>query len=279
MDDVREDNQQSVERSDKPFFWRVASGVTYAEMPLTQSIRPPLLTEWESERVAAFRNRERRSRWLAGRALAKVVVKERLGLSGIVEIREGADGEPLVYRDGFPMPEVWLGITVRHNRVACVLANRPVSLDVRKVIPAEVELVDRFVPRSEQRVLRKLLGSAHAARSAGWAIKEAAQRAVRMRDASNLAEVRIEQSLGVDVNGGPHLDVLALRVVDDVAVAIVGRFLLEERNTVRIVLDAQAREQATPRFQAALERTTARARRIAEARLRWQGGAALPEPI
>ena len=75
----------------------------YAEMPLNRAIRPPLLSPWESERVQAFRNRERRSRWLAGRSLAKVLVKERLGLGGIIEIREGADGEPLVYADGFPL--------------------------------------------------------------------------------------------------------------------------------------------------------------------------------
>jgi hypothetical protein len=63
----------------------------YAEMPLARSIRPPLLSEWESERVQQFKNRERRGSWLAGRALAKVLVKERLGMQGIVEIREGAD--------------------------------------------------------------------------------------------------------------------------------------------------------------------------------------------
>jgi hypothetical protein len=256
-----------------PFFWRVASGVTYAEMQLSRSIRPPLLSEWESERVQAFRNRERRSRWLAGRALAKVLVKERLELPGIIEIREGADGEPLVYRDGFPMPDVWLGISVRHGRVSCVLADRPVSLEVRRLKPSEAELVDGFVGRVEQRSLRRLLGSATAARSAAWAIKEAAQRAarVRSRDDVQLRDVRIDHSLGVQVGDGADLDVLALRYVDEVAVAIVGRFLLQERRTVRIVLDEPAHvQQETPRLQAAFERSVARARRITEARMRWQ---------
>lgn len=173
-----------------PFFWRVASGVMYAEMPLSRSIRPPLLSDWESDRVQAFRNRERRSPWLAGRALAKVLVKERLGLQGIVEIREGADGEPLVYQNGFPMPDVWLGISVRHGRVSCVLADRPVSLEVRNVKPAEAELVDGFSGRGEQRTLRRLLGSAHAAQSAAWAIKEAAQRAARIRAGRSSVDLR-----------------------------------------------------------------------------------------
>jgi len=259
-------------RAGQPFFWRVASGVLYAEMPLTRSIRPPLLSEWESERVTAFRNRERRTRWLAGRALAKVVVKDRLDLPGIVEIREGSDGEPLVYADGFPLPDVWLGISVRHDRIACVLADRPVSLEVRKVEPAEAELVEGFLARSEMRALRKLLGSVEAARSAGWAIKEAAQRATRMRGRSELRDVRIDAGLSVQVGEESMLDVLAVRVVDEIAVAIVGRFLLEERRTVRIVLDDAAREQATPRLHAALERSMARARRIADARSRFQGG-------
>ncbi len=245
----------------------------YAEMPLAKSIRPPLLSPWESDRVQAFRNRERRSRWLAGRALAKVLVKERLGLGGIVEIREGADGEPLVYADGFPMPQVWLGISVRHGRVSCVLADRPVSLDVRQVGSAEAELVDGFVGRGEQRALRRLLGTGTAARSAAWAIKEAAQRAARVRSSTDieLRDVRIDSSLGVQVGDGADLDVLALRYVDDVAVAVVGRFLLEERRTVRVVLEEHPRrEHPTPKLQAAIERSVARARRIAEARMRWQ---------
>jgi phosphopantetheinyl transferase len=256
----------------KPFFWRVASGVMYAEMALTRSIRPPLLSEWESERVQQFRNRERRGRWLAGRSLAKVLVKERLGLPGIVEIREGADGEPLVYQDGFPLPNVWLGISVRHGKVSCVLADRPVSLEVRHAHAAEAEVIDGFIARGEQRALRRLLGSGTAARSAGWAIKEAAQRATRKRHHGSLElrQVRIDSSLGVQVGDDADLDVLALRYTDEIAVAIVGRFLLEERRTVRIVLDGPADEPQTPRFQAAIERSMARARRIADARLRWQ---------
>jgi phosphopantetheinyl transferase len=270
-DDARADARARREDG-TPFFWRVASGVMYAEMALTRSIRPPLLSEWESERVQQFRNRERRGRWLAGRSLAKVLVKERLGLPGIVEIREGADGEPLVYQDGFPLSNVWLGISVRHGKVSCVLADRPVSLEVRQARASESEVVDGFIGRGEQRALRRLLGSGMAARSAGWAIKEAAQRATRVRTRGELElrDVRIDSSLGVQVGDDADLDVLALRYTDDIAVAIVGRFLLEERRTVRIVLDGPAEEPSTPRLQAAIERSMARARRIADARHRWQ---------
>jgi hypothetical protein len=170
------------------------------------------------------------------------------------------------------MPKVWLGISVRHGRVCCVLADRPVSLDVRQVAPVEAELVDGFVGRGEQRSLRRLLGTGAGARSAAWAIKEAAQRAARVRSKQELElrDVRIDSSLGVQVGDGADLDVLALRYVDEVAVAVVGRFLLEERRTVRIVLDEVPREQQTPKLQAAIERSVARARRIAEARMRWQ---------
>lgn len=285
MDTARDDNTLDLETTareaaataaDGPFYWRVASGVLYAEMPLTRSIRPPLLTEWESERVQVFRNRERRTRWLAGRALAKALVKERLGMKGIVEIREGADGEPLVYEDGFPRPDVWLGISVRHGRVTCVLADRPVSLEVRRIEATEVDLVDRFLPRGEQRTLRRALGTPSAARSAGWAIKEAAQRATRTRDVRSLGDVSIDGDLRVQVGDEHQLQVLAVRVVDEVAVAIVGRFRLEERQNVRIVLDDAAREAATPRLQGAIERSMVRARRIADARMRWHG--AQPEP-
>lgn len=254
-----------------PFYWRVASGVLYAEMPLTKAIRPPLLTDWESERVQQFRNRDRRWRWMAGRALAKALVQERLNMRGVVEIREGVAGEPLVYENGFPRHDVWLGISVRHGRVACVLADRPVSLEVRVAGSVEAELVDRFVHRGEQRALRKALGSARAARSAAWAIKEAAQRAARVRGTTELQEVSIDANLNVDVADECRLQVLAIRWVDEVAVAVVGRSLLEEQQHVRIVLDEAAREEATPKLQAAIERSLVRARRIAEARMRWHG--------
>jgi len=288
VDDVRDDfsNDSNAARmahaaaasrreEGKPFFWRVASGVMYAEMALTRAIRPPLLSEWESERVQQFSNRERRARWLAGRALAKVLVKERLGLGGIVEIREGADGEPLVYENGFPLPDVWLGISVRHERVACVLADRPISLEVRKARESEGELVDGFTGRSEHRALRRLLGTPEAARSAAWAIKEAAQRASRTRltGGHELRDVHIDASLGVRIgDDGADLDVIGLRYIDEIAVAVVGRFLLEERRTVRIVMDEVPAAEApqTPRLQAAIERSVARARRITEARMRWQ---------
>src|SRR4051794_14536260 len=103
--------------SGRPFFWRIAEGVLYAEMPYSRAIRPPLLTEWESDRVREFRSSARRSRWLAARALAKALVRERLGLGGIVEIREGADGQPLVYRGGLLLADVWLGMSCQGDRV------------------------------------------------------------------------------------------------------------------------------------------------------------------
>lgn len=257
-----------------PFFWRVASGVTYAEMPFSKAIRPPLLSEWECARVSVFKNRERRSRWLAGRALAKVLAKEQLDIPGIVEIREGSEGEPLIFQDGFPRHDIWLGISVRHDRVACVIADRPVSLDVRRVENHESELVSGFVGRGEQRILRQLLGSNRAARSAAWAIKDAAQRVSRLRSSSlsKLRDVQIDRALGVQVGDTSDLDVLAIRYTGDVAVAVVGKFLLEEKRTVRVVLDADVPNSpaSPPRLQAAIERSLVRARRIARARLRWQ---------
>lgn len=240
---------------------------------MSSAIRPPLLSDWESQRVQVFRNRKRRSHWLAGRALAKVLIKERLGLQGIIEIREGVDGEPLVFADGFPLSDVWLGISVRHGRVACVVADRPVSLEVRQVEPTAVELVDSFTTRGEQRTLRRLLGSVEAARSSSWAIKDAARRAARHRDAISMRDIRIDSSLGVQV-GDSDLDVLAMRYTGGVAVAIVGRYLLEEPRTVRVVMDdvvsSTTPTRSTARLQAALERSMARARRITESRMRWE---------
>jgi hypothetical protein len=266
-------------RLDKPFYWRVTDGVLYAEMPFSAAIRPPLLTEWESQHVARFRNPGRRAGWLAGRALAKALVREHLSLQGIVEIREGSEGEPLVYSAGMPMPDVWLGISCRGGRVAAVVADRPVSLDIRVLDGSDLALGAKLMHRSELRSLRRVLQSASAAAGAVRAIKEAALRATRLLAGPNpaLAGVFVDADLSVEV-GGARLHVMALRVLDTAVVAVVGRQIAGESPITRIVMDepaaaaaaAAADEPGPSGIQAALERSMARARRIADGRARWQ---------
>lgn len=255
----------------QPFFWRVAEGVLYAEMPFSASIRPPLLTDWESQRAESFHSRQRRNLWLAGRALAKALVRERLQLNGMVEIREGVGGEPLVFRDGLPEPGVWLGIIYRHGRVAAVVADRPVSLDIRRVEADAADLTSRFVSRGEMRNLRRVFAAPQLACGVAWAVKEAALRAARCDvDGTSLTGVQLHADLGVTV-GDVRLHTLALRVFDESVVAIVGRPLLHEQPVTRIVMEGEPQVEAASRLQAVVERSVARARRIAEARARWQG--------
>lgn len=254
-------------RDGRPFFWRVGDGVLYAEMHFSRAIRPPLLTEWESIRVRAFRSKERRARWLASRALAKALVRERFGVSGIVEIREGSDGEPLLYRNGLPVPGVWLGMSCRAGRVAAVIADRPVALDLRPVRDHEHELVERLVSRADARHLRRVLGSPDLARVVAWSAKEAAGRAVRTT--RDLAGIEVASDLGLRV-GDSMLQLMAVRTFDDSVVTIVGKQLLAERPVVRIVLQGNPPAEQPATSQAALDRSAARARRISDARSRWQ---------
>ena len=254
---------------DQPFFWRVADGVLYAEMPYSTSIRPPLLTQWESERAKSFNNPQRRNQWLAGRALAKALVRERLGIPGIVEIREGASGEPLVYRNGLPMPHVWLGMGYRHGRVAAVIADRPVALDIRRVEDGSAEVVSRFVGRAEFRILRKVFRGLPLACSVAWAIKEAAIRAARGGDhPDGLLNAKVLPDFGVSV-GDVRMHTLALRVVDETVVAIVGRPLLHEKPVTRIVMSDAPSTATDEQVALSIDRSVARARRVAEARARW----------
>lgn len=240
-------------------------------MPYSTAIRPPLLTEWESERVARFRNPGRRAAWLASRALAKALVREHIGMTGIVEIREGADGQPLVFSGGMPEPDVWLGMSCRAGRVAAVVARRPVSIEIRRSDGSDLALGPQLMQRTELRSLRRIIGSTPAAAAAVRAIKEATLHALRADGGSmTLASVRVEPDLSVCV-GGSRLDVLAVRVLDESVIAVVGRTAPDQRPVTKIVLDAELSDSTeTPRLQAALERSLARARRIADGRERWQ---------
>lgn len=274
-----ESGTAEIVRSGQPFFWRVAEGMLYAEMSLETTIRPPLLTEWESERVRAFRNPRRRRQWLAGRALAKALVRERLRIDGIVEIREGSCGEPLVYRGGMPLTDVWLSMVYRHGRVAAIIADRPAALEIKRVDDESARLVERFVRKRELRSLEKVFERDPAlVRSAAWAIKEAAVRARRISPADlpdGLGSVELCDDLGVIVDD-VRMHAMAVRVVKDTVVAVVARPLLHEEPVTRVVTNG--RPEPEPRaagFSAAVERSVARSRRLAEARarfhrLRWQ---------
>ena len=257
-------------RLDKPFYWRVASGVLYAEMPFTANIRPPLLSEWESTRVQAFKSKERRDRWLAGRALAKALVRERLGLTGIIEIRDGSDGQPLVYSDGMPLPDVWLGIASRSGRVASVVADRPVSLEIRPVDGSDVDIARNVLRRGELRVMRRAISDVDAAVATLRAAKEAAIRAIRASNSTTaLVDVEVRPDFAIEI-GDVTLSLMAVRVLEDAVVAVVARPLLNEPNITRFVLDGEDPVEPSTRLQGAIERSMLRARRIAEARQRWQ---------
>lgn len=262
-------NRDGLPDENEPFFWRVGVGIMYAEMPFGANVRPPLLSEWESERVESFRSPRRRNQWLAGRALAKALVRERLQLTGIIDIREGSSGEPLIYRNGLPMPDVWLSIDYHDDRIASVVADRPVALDMRRT-DAQIEPVARkLVTRSEHRVVRKSFDRNELIYGVSWAVKEAAVRASRASDNVSLSQVKIKGDMSVVVGDVP-LYTLAVRVVRGMIVAIVGRPLLEEQPRTRIVWDESPDPDVPTRIVSAVERSIAKARRVADGRARWQ---------
>jgi hypothetical protein len=244
-------------------------------MPWSNAIRPPLLSEWECERVARFSDRSRRSRWLAGRALAKALVRERFASTGIVDIREGSAGEPILYQSGLPEPTVWLGIEARQTTVAAVVADRPVSIAVSASMD-EVDLAidPQMVAKGELKTLATLFdGDRNMARGAALAIKEAALRTVRAgMNGPRIREIEIDAEFGV-VADDVQLRLLAVLSTDKQIVAVVGRQLLHERRVVRVVRDGLLSIYGpdAPKPPGAIERSKAKARRLADARSRWRG--------
>lgn len=254
---------------DGPIYWRVCDGVQYTEIAYSSQIRPPLLSEWERGRAGAFNSSGQRDRWLAARTVAKALVRERLGMTGIVEIRDHASGHSMVYRNGLPVPDVWLSIEHRCGRIAAIVADRPVALDIQRIEPPASDVLAKVVTRGEGRAIRGVVRDPATAFAVGWAAKQAAIRAVRAPASVRLADVRIGRSMGVSV-GERHLHLLGVRVLDRAVVSIVGRPLLHEQLQTRVVTDRGPVPESQPSLVSAIERSIARARRIAEGRARWQ---------
>lgn len=281
MDKIEARTMDGAGVGDGPFSWRVAEGVIYAEMPLRAGVRPPLLSEWEMQRVAAFRNPRRRNMWLAGRSLAKVLIRERLRVRGIVDIRDGVGGEHLLMDRGLPRTDVWLDISHRHNRVCALIADRPVALDVRRVSPADAAVTAKVVTQRDRAAAQRIVRDEAAADCIAWAVKEAAIASLRLDPGTtpSLRSVELRDDFDVQV-GDTRLHVFAVRVIDDLVITVVGRPLLHETAVTKVLVSGQYaaslnREpakapEATPsRFVEAVERSLTRARRVADARARW----------
>lgn len=263
---------------DGPFSWRVAEGVVYAEMPSGIAVRPPLLSEWEMDHVSGFKSPKRRNMWLTGRALAKVLIRERLRTRGIIDIREGVTGEHLIMERGLPRTDVWLGIMHRHDRVSAVIADRPVAVDVRRVSRTDAAVTSKIIKQSDRSAGKRIISESAVADTIAWSIKEAAVRSLRLDPGTepSLASVRLRDDFDVMV-GDTRLHVFAVRVVDDVVVTVVGRPLLGEVGITKVLVSGKYATSIDPtpappppsKFGEAVERSLVRARRVSEARARW----------
>ncbi len=163
-----------------------AGNILYATMALDANVRPPLTSEWESQRINRFEDRDARTKWMAGRTLAKTALKTYFPeiRRSIPDIRDDEYGRPHVWADGRIAPDMFIDICVRHGRVAAVASDKPVGLALRQLDEAPPQLIDHLLTRGERELLllSVKLHSPDAAeswgRAGGWALKEAAVRAM-----------------------------------------------------------------------------------------------------
>jgi phosphopantetheinyl transferase len=250
-------------------YWRVAPGIWYAEVPFSKSIRPPLLSEWESERAAAFNDADKRAMWLAGRALAKTLAKDWLGTKVTVEIREGRAGELVLYRGGLPVPDVWVSAVHRHGRIGVAIADRPIGVDLRRIDANTAPVAASFLTRAERWNLWKVFRDKPLGVACAWAIKEASVRALRSKDPVELRDVTLGQDLAM-VARGVRMHAYVVRVLNGSVVAIVGRPMADEPLITRLAIEDTRVDERGVRLDPPVERGTARAKRITDARSRWQ---------
>ena len=252
-----------------PRMWQVAPDVTYAEMPVGGSIRPPLLTPWESSRVQEMPAGPRRQRWLAERTLAKALLRAAGGRRGIIDIREGVLGQPLVYEHGMPAAGTWLATTRRGSRIGVAAGARPIGLSSRRPVDDDDLRAGGLISARELRTAKVLFRDVRIARALVWALKEAAVEALRRGD-FQLAELELTDSLELRC-GDAHLRPLAIRVRRDAVVCVVAPASADGPDGPLLIVDPEVEDHTASRVRDAFERSLLRARRILDARYRRLG--------
>ncbi|MET9700976.1 4'-phosphopantetheinyl transferase superfamily protein [Streptomyces sp. NPDC006529] len=138
----------------------------------------PVLSPAE-RRVADALPGRRRTEWLAGRLVARRLVREVLaGAAHGVEILPRADGSPHLLADGAPVPAVHVSLSHTAHHVAAALAPGPVGVDLCETAsaPAVLRVADHILSARE----RSVVGTDRPEALAGaWALKEAAVKADR----------------------------------------------------------------------------------------------------
>ena len=256
---------------DEPRTWRPARGVAYAELPAGVSVRPPLLSPWECERVAALGNQEVRDRWLATRALAKAVVRDQTDRRGIIEIRDGDGGRLIVYEGGFPVSDLWVSTVRGSERIAVLVSERPAGLAFRRFSEPDAQH-DSIIDRREMRVTRVLFRDVRVAAALAWALKDAALECLR-RSGARLADVKIGSDLRLHV-GDRTLRPLAVRAGTRGITAVAVPARAGDPDGPLLIVDEAPSADGTPvpRLRDSIDRQLARARRILDARARRRPG-------
>lgn len=140
--------------------------------------REPLLSPAERRLVRELPAR-RRAEWVAGRLLAKQVVRELLSVpADEVEVLPRADGSPRVLVGGSAVPGLNVSISHTAGHVAAALAPEPVGVDLCTTVsaPAVLRVADHVLSAGEL----SLIGTDRPDALAGaWALKEAAVKADR----------------------------------------------------------------------------------------------------
>lgn len=154
------------------------------------SERIALLSREEVRRYESFRHDDRRRAFLLGRAAARTLAAERLGISpGDVDLEVAADGS--VY-----LRDSELRVSISHSGIlgAAVLAQRPVGLDVERIRKPHPGLRDRILSERERDEAGRLPIPPDETTLLYWTLKEAVLKGRRtgLRQSTRSVELSVD---------------------------------------------------------------------------------------
>lgn len=133
-----------------------------------------MLSPEEEERVRGFAQDKRRNEFILGRAAARLLLSERLGLQPVrVPLHVAESGAVLV-------TNIPINISIAHSgdHAVAAAANRPVGVDIESITPRHSGLHRYLLHPEEHELLKSLPLNPDRAQILFWALKEATLKAM-----------------------------------------------------------------------------------------------------
>lgn len=254
MNTMQMQDPATYERSTEAEISFLTPELMVGHLRLHAAIRPPLVSEWESERVLQFRSGGqlgRRAAWMAGRSLLKNMLNSDARYKGpqIADIREDERGLIELHQWGKIHPSLHAEVLTRGERIVAAISDRRVGAGI-----CALDAPIKAQTRTHAAIARGFINATGAHGPIIEAIIEAASRAGSCaRSAIVLKKPLLQRGVFIEA-AGVDMELIQLRIGDGYAVAVVERRADEPwRHAARMTVTPDAKRLLSPRQRKRLE--------------------------